>query len=496
MYSNFDFMEQIDQASYQKLILAEKALYTSRKATGAALRDFWEGFVGKILSQYNIYNDLKHYLGKDPDLATKLAFLTLPNGKAGEKYAGLQSLMEQINRERQKKGQKPVPLFKDKNIPATLNGNISRYHSKSRDTRSSISLLWFFRQYCNDCKHEPTDNTPPTFDVTFMQTLDYLVSLHKFLQAYCRNNYPAQIGTQITEYNKKIVLLDNFEVTQVNSSPNDQFRTHCFKECLARFSPTTGYGNTFPALIRMFKKSDIDAEFASRSAGVFSLVRNNACGKGLRRIIELSGYDSVSEFYIVAYIFENEATVLNNALLATAPFTVRLEWCREITRIVCDLHANKPKIFHRLINHNCIYLTKTDEEEGQLVPSLINLCFAKILAPNAPTVYAKALSAAEQTQLRQSAEDKYISGEYGNCPVCADPGVIEAHWEKVDIFALGMLICDILCADISKKPHCAADLKAAGVNDQIIGILSRCLAAARMRPTAAEVLACLQNGGV
>ena len=482
-------MNSIDQELYQKLVIAESALYTSSRTAGGALRDFWENFCSKLLSQYGIYDALENRLGRSPVLAEQIAFLTQSNGKADGIYADLQNLMERLNRERQKKGQKPVPLFKDKPIPATLNGNISRYFNKKRDTRQAISLLQFFRQYCNDCKHDPVERKPPFYDVTFLQTVDYFALLHKFLQGYYRNQY----DLQISEYNKKIILLDGFEITKVNSSPDDQFRTHCFKECAAYYSPTSGYGNRFPAIIRMFKKSDIDPEFASRSAGVCSLVSNHSCGKGLRRIIELSGYDSDSEFYIVAYVFERNSVLLNNALLVATPFAARMEWCREITTVLCTLHNNRPKIFHRLINHNCIYLTEKSIDNTQYDPSLINLCFAKILDANAPTVYGKVMSAAEQTLLRQSTEDKYIAKEHGLCPVNADLNAVEAHWEKVDIFALGMLISDILCANISKKPHTADELRAAGVSEPLIDVVKACLSVAHMRPTAQQVLEALQK---
>lgn len=490
MYSNFDFMERIDQDLYDKLVAAEKVLYTSKKATGEALRNFWELFSSKLISKYGIYDTIEDYLGgKAPDLAACLAFLTQPpkGSNPADKFASYNAVLVKLNQERAQRGQEIIRFFVDKNIPAEFTPKYSaqshsRYFDKKRNTQRPISLMWFFRQYCNDCKHEPVDHKPPVFDVSFAQTLDYLTQLHKFLLSY--------YNIQADKYNDIIILLSKFEITKVDSSPNDNYRSHCFKECAARYYPTTGYAKNFPAIIRFFRKGDLDANFASRSASVNSLVDKNACGKGLRQIIELADFNSDAEFYIIAYVFENEPMPLSSDLLQDTPYSTRLEWCREIAWIINNLHTNDPKIFHRMLNHNCIYLTKGKGDSSQQSPSLIKLSFAKISDDNAPTVFDNAVNAVNVTLHRQSAEPKYIAPEFCNRP---EADAVELHWERTDVFSLGMLISDILCGNISQHPHTVAELKIAGVDQRIIEIIARCLGIAANRPTAAQVLSVLQN---
>lgn len=482
MRSNFQFMESIDPTLYDKLVIAEKALYTSRKLTGHALRRFWEKFTADLLVSYGIYNDLSASLqGKAPTLGERMDFFTKPH-PALRTRSGYYFKLEELNRKRENK----IPVFCDAPIDATItsrhvSGRPSRYYDKTRKTQYPISLLYFLRQYCNDCTHEETDIQPPVFDVNFVQTLDYMTQLHKFLRKF--------YGLAPAPYDEKIIIFNKFEVIGVNSSPDDGFRTGCIKECTALYYPTTGFSKTLPAIIRFFPKKDQDRDFASRSAGVNSLLDKNACGKGLRNIIELADMDSDSEFYIIAYVFENEASALSNELLRNTPYTTRLVWCKEIAAIVNNLHTNDPKIFHRLINHNSIYLVKS--RDGDIHPSLIKMSFAKIIDAGAPTVFGITMSAAKQIKQRQSAEMKYLSGEFSNCPAHnpENTALVERHWEKVDIFALGILLSDILCADISTVPHSKEALQSAGASEAVCDIILRCREdRPDSRPTASEVL--------
>ena len=120
------------------------------------------------------------------------------------------------------------------------------------------------------------------------------------------------------------------------------------------------------------------------------------------------------------------------------------------------------------------------------------MSFAKIGDAAANTVYEKAASAVEQTIQRRPEESKYIAPEYANVNSTTknSPTIC---WDKIDIFSLGMLISDILCADISKRPHTTAELKAAGIDDQIITVIAQCFSPAQNRPDASHVLSVLQK---
>ena len=501
MKSNFSFMESIDKDLYNLLVDVERCLYIDKYEPAYKLRSFWEAFCGYVFSKYDIYDKLESYLGASPDLSSSMAFLT-EAAKTGsefipEKVKSLQDFMKRLNSERVARNLEPVKLFRDRQILKSFSRDgktLPRYLDQEQKTHfHKLWLMVFFREYGNAATHKEkakavAKNSKPQFDVNYLQTIDYLQKLHEFLTAY--------FGITGLKYNENVILFDKYEVTKVNNSPSDKYRSLCCKECEAFYSPTTGVvSKKYPAIIRFFNKNDLDKTSAVRSASAHSLLDDvSYLGKGLKHVDELSSYESSSQFYIVAYVFKHEPAALSNELLKTTDLATRLEWCKDISKVMERLHSKseeKIKICHRLLSPTCIYITK-DSDTNTLVASLTKLSFAKLVRQDAPTVYLKTMKAVEKIGQASDQEYKYIAPELialtesdGNNDINAN--VDEVFWEKVDIYALGMLISDILCADISAFPHTEEELKNAGVSANIIGIIKKCRLTAKERPNASEI---------
>jgi hypothetical protein len=139
-----------------------------------------------------------------------------------------------------------------------------------------------------------------------------------------------------------------------------------------------------------------------------------------------------------------------------------------------------------MLNHNCISVCDYTAEGSSWVPAITKLEFSKLGGFDWPTVVDWAESA--KTALHQT-EEKYIADEWKRAASTEN-----VNWEKIDVFALGVLFEEILMGTIRSERPFYEDLEEVGVSGAVNDLIEQMtLAEIDKRPTVAEVVVVLEK---
>lgn len=434
-YGNFAFLFDLNKPVYEKLLTAEKNARIDFRASGRRIRGAMEKFIGAVIKDKN----LKDAVPLSLELYDQIKMLRTDRmmQDAGYLEPG-QSLAS-----------KPI-------LPSV--GRVDFLQENGE--RGNLNLYDFIRKVGNACSHEEIVPTNPK--INFDNLTMALEGMHKIL----RNYY----GRPELAFDVNLMPIGDFVVT-ASYVPSDYLRSKCMREFVGHTLDDSGRVG-FHALIRMY-----DRRF---SGGIFML-RNQKCfleacklcmsgvPEGMTTLREITPARSeASNFYIICYMFNREPQPLTEKLLLTMNMKQRLEICARLARCLDNLHHSEVPIYHRMLSYESVYLSKFRDK---WIPYVVKFDYAKIVTEQPVETVIVPTEKAREILLRQGKE-KYMAPEWYDI----EKDRTKADWKKVDVYSLGVLMCDVLRGSFGVDIADFDELEEAGVPDTVLETLDEMLA--------------------
>ena len=238
------------------------------------------------------------------------------------------------------------------------------------------------------------------------------------------------------------------------------------------------------AVIKEYDVQNMDMNFVKRNMSVLERIHSNTMDpiEGIADIKQLNEVNTEDESYYVSYVFHKQPMELSQENLnrADTPFE-RVQMCKRLSNAISQLHNLEEPIYHRLINAKSVVLCDFSDKKFGIVPYLINFDFSKFKAADAKMTVLEQFKN-EVDSLKQ--EDMEYICEYD---------MTDTSYEKMDIYALGILFIRILSGDLQSPRLDLADklnLIEQNYNSKIADLLEMMLSeTATDRPTAKQVYA-------
>ena len=238
------------------------------------------------------------------------------------------------------------------------------------------------------------------------------------------------------------------------------------------------------AVIKEYDVQNMDMNFVKRNMSVLERIHSNTMDpiEGIADIKQLNEVNTEDESYYVSYVFHKQPMELSQENLnrADTPFE-RVQMCKRLSNAISQLHNLGEPIYHRLINAKSVVLCDFSDKKFGIVPYLINFDFSKFKAADAKMTVLEQFKN-EVDSLKQ--EDMEYICEYD---------MTDTSYEKMDIYALGILFIRILSGDLQSPRLDLADklnLIEENYNSKIADLLEMMLSETAIdRPTAKQVYA-------
>ncbi len=449
-YGNFGFMYDIDAFIYDKLKGAESdARLRSEPSRFNSIRQALERFANNVIRD----NSLGEYVpsftnGASLNNTTLWAKLkTLSNVRELQR-AGYLGVGESM------KDKAPLPFSHpvfDKityQLEKPLDGS-------DINTEKNYDFL---RLLGNACSHddygEPQEKAPR---VCYENIKKGLRLFHKILKTYYKADTP--------DFEEKRMTVGDYIVDDMYI-PNDTVYSKCSWELMAHTVDRYGNRET-TVLIRIYEQNGPEDALLHRNDDCFMRAKKSSpFGIATNNMAEVSVLsDEKSEFLVIAYTFCCDIELLGNKTVKGLDVKTKLSLCLELAECLQWLH--KAGVYHRLLNHECIYI---GHHEEQLRAFIVKFDFAKIEMGSAGTVIVRAN---EIKSMYKSLEfEKYIASEWEG----KECDSTDVNWSAVDVYSLGVLMLCILTERFDNKILPDIDeLLDAGVGDGIIELISQML---------------------
>lgn len=202
------------------------------------------------------------------------------------------------------------------------------------------------------------------------------------------------------------------------------------------------------AVIKEYDVQNMDMNFVKRNMSVLERIHSNTMDpiEGIADIKQLNEVNTEDESYYVSYVFHKQPMELSQENLnrADTPFE-RVQMCKRLSNAISQLHNLEEPIYHRLINAKSVVLCDFSDKKFGIVPYLINFDFSKFKAADAKMTVLEQFKN-EVDSLKQ--EDMEYICEYD---------MTDTSYEKMDIYALGILFIRILSGDLQSPRLDLAD---------------------------------------
>lgn len=169
-----------------------------------------------------------------------------------------------------------------------------------------------------------------------------------------------------------------------------------------------------------------------------------------------------------------------NLNLANTPYE-RVQMCKRLAKAISQLHNLQEPIYHRLINAKSVVLCDFSDKNKGIVPYLINFDFSKLKAADSKSTVLEQFK--NQVDSLEQEDTEYVC-EYD---------MSDISYEKMDVYALGILFIRILSGDLQSPLLNLADklnLIEQNYNKKIADLLEWMISeVASDRPTAQKVYA-------
>jgi|GEM_PF-2408620 len=243
------------------------------------------------------------------------------------------------------------------------------------------------------------------------------------------------------------------------------------------------------ALIRIYESGEADSVYLRRSIEAYHNAAHESpsAPAGIAVPDVLAKYeDRASDYYIIAYLFNQPPTPLSNTVLREMSKENKIAMCVMIAEAVAYLHNLENAVYLRMFSNHDVFVVKIKD---RYVPMITRFNYAKIEGYKG-TVVSYLMDAAQERE--NLAEAKYVPDELsenGN-----DGNMDDVDWEKVDIFSLGVLFADIICGTIGKQTFEITDVERAGYPDALVDLIDKMTSGLPLfRPSADEAAALLKS---
>ena len=472
MESNFEFVKDTFPETYRHLAEAERNVRISqvidiRKALESLVKErVGLAKAGWLFSKYARMNNIKDpNISLDKQLSICLSKELL--GQLGWKGA--------------------VPLLPD--IDGTIQCELLNGKMKG------LSAYKFLRRYGNSSSHiEGRKNLDVFIKIDYDISIKALAVFYKILGKII--NGLKKEGSASQDFNEKMMPIrgqEHLYFIDEAGVPSDAPMSKCQVEFNAYFKRSGSRTGVQYALIRQYDKKDVDTTFLLRNVDTVQKTQDeliDALPPCMVRPVEISTIENQgSPFYIVAYHFQEKPHVLSNELLQSLDMKSRLFICTELAQCMAELH--QMGIYHRLLSHASVYVCDYSARGKGWRPHLVKFDFAKLVAKGEGDVLAtvKAQTKEAKEKIKDGSIRKYIPEDWD----------LE-NWEKVDVYSLGILFCDILSGVISLDYESMikamqALRKSKAIPDGLLNVIGSMISRAMAkRPAMADVQRAMQEG--
>lgn len=428
MKSNFSFMKNIDNETFEILLDVEKRAKIEPYHIGNPIRQVLEHLCTIQIEKYDLVEEiLEECQGKIPPLFEQLRLLRDRNG-----------FLLKVRSNPGRENIEPMPCFKVNLEYRDETGKMqSRFKEPDRIKENEKNTFqWadaFLRQVGNDFSHYKN----PFIKRVFKKNYENVIYALKTLQKYVKLFFGID-ERSVPPFNEDIMPVDNYEIISAKI-PADTERTSCEKEYIARRYEDMKKESVGYSVIRQYPRTDKKAVFLRRAPDVY--LAGDNCGALLNKVTIISeGGDNDNPFYLVAYDFRREAFELNTPFLSSLKPSERLSLCLEYAKNMALFHNNSTPIYHRVFSSGCAYYSDERKSGRGIGTAIIKFEYAKIADNQTETV----IGPSPQAEMFTNKDDKrYIAKEWNELkePTLKD-------WAKVDIYSLGILFCDILMGKI------------------------------------------------
>ena len=353
--------------------------------------------------------------------------------------------------------------------PYLLNLGEVEYQTIGNSTRNS-DAYFFIRQMGNYGAHadaEPKYSWPKLSEENCLLALEYLYKIYKSIYQLNR------------DFDSNTTMIGDYYIDKCKYNDEDS-------ACVAEYTGVRVLGrgknksksNVRYAIIRKYRKEDIDVNFLFRTVDTFNEV-SYAYGeklKGMANVNEIIPFKSeYCDYYYIAYEFMYSPHDLDNDVLGKMKKYDLLRMCEQISNYFAGIHNMESPVYHRMFTFKSVKVC--DLPNNGITPIIIGFEFTKFEdKPGLGTV-----SAEFYKEYKKNIDSAYFH------KYTQPHGEIKS-WEKADIFSMGVLFSDILLGKISPDRFNHLKLEDAGYSIKIIKTLDQMLSDdPAVRPTAIEV---------
>lgn len=467
MAGNFDFVKKYNNSLYGKLYNAESVLKTDYAEAGANLRSALERFVNGVIEKYRLNDAINSYCQYISDkegkrvapnsLFGRIRFLTDFNQIRRLNIKGIRCLECRYKPAKQ-------PNFVNYRVSAKYRNSKGEevYRKIEEGDDRDIDPFTFVRWVGNVFSHDSLEVDEPMVKATYENVLEAFRVMYYILSSYYREN--ANKG-----YDENRVPLKGYDII-ASYVPSDSETTGCVVEHTAKILVSKMNNIWKWLVIREYNKSDVDEHFILRGYDAIATINDTLFHVPTATVEtrKITDFDSDSPYYIIAYVFKREPQKLGN-IISKISFENRYEMCLQIAKYFEQLYSLEEPIYHRMLSHNSIYGLDCNDVGIGWIPSVFKFNFSKMtMLKGNYTVYDRALQASKKIEAAK--EQKYLAPEWSTANA-------DTKWEKIDIFSLGVLFCDILCGEIlpdfNAVKAAGKRLVMQGVNDEVITIIGK-----------------------
>ncbi len=437
---NFAFMKEVDPPLYQYLCDAEqKAYIDAEDACKEIGRHVLERFINICIDDH-FKGVCREQLKAISNASDKLGILT--DASKLKQYGYL-------------KGNERLT---DKN--RIIKCGTASVHYTERDMSGKIyqrsdDVITFLRGMGNATAHrEYRTKDDKKVVLNFDNLLTAIREFHVILKCYY--NPGNRLGV-IPKFDENLISIGEYEIIK-SYIPADKEWSKCGRECLT-FRRNDRDRISKYALLRMYHKKNFSEKDAKnvilrnqRSFEHASKQQESDSIPGIPTFITLSASDNgKSDFYIIGYEFDSKPEKLE-AVLPEMDQKTRLSICATLLRAMDELHHFELPMYHRVLNHECIWVRKL-EGRNKYLPYILKFDYTKIhfgemhktfmmmergdssSSAGAPTVYQQMVKAGSR-----SLQNHYRSPIWESLTDAAD----DEYWRAIDVYSLGVLVTDIL----------------------------------------------------
>ena len=467
MQSNFLFLKKHDEELFEYAYTAEANAFIDLKVSGNNMRAALEKLV-RICGAANPVLDIV---------------------LQGELVDSLSLLSDQVSL--QKKGfiqRNQKAILPSTDVKKKVKVQRIKVDNTGKETKKgNISLDQYdlVRMYANSCVHVPNPDQW-YLKLTYENCIKSLNSLHWILRKY----YGEKASFDVNK-----MPIGKYEIIKSETISTDEKMTSCEQEFLAVENNSRGEAYKYQ-IIRIYNKGAGNIEKESenyrlmlRNQNTFeeaSKYSDTQIPEGMTNFETIVPVNKTAEFYVVRYEFTGARPYKLLERINEINLVQRLRICERLCSAIDAMHHYEVPIYHRMLNPDCVYIC---EKRGKWTPYIVKFDFAKIAWDDIKaTVIMGAKKAYEMTKEIKK-KQRYLAPEWQNL----GDNVTNESWRAIDIYALGVLIRDIICCSFEGDNSSKLNELVSKELSDYIGTMCNQMVRRRKTIDIAEVVECLRK---